>query len=79
MYVPDTTKWSLIWGRYGAMVWAMLAGVLGLIGFNVSQDLQLAGVEIGKQAIELLSAITAFLSGILAFWSKIRESRKVNP
>lgn len=66
-----TDSWaaSLVWGRVGAAVLALLAFVLGLLGYTLSADDQ-------QNLNELIMAVIAGTGGILALVSKIRESKK---
>lgn len=68
-YQADSFKASLIWGRIGAAVLALLAFVLGFFGYALSPEDQSALLELG-------TAFLAGIAGLLALWSKLREAKK---
>ena len=69
MYTPDSFKASLIWGRIGAGVLAIVAFVLGMIGYQMTPEDQ-------ETAYALVSSLIAGVAGVMAFVSKVRESKK---
>ena len=63
-YTPD--KWYL-----STRIYAMVAMMLVLV-------LQAFGVSVAEQElVDLLTMLGALIGGVLAFWSKIRESKKL--
>lgn len=69
-YVKDPTMLSLIWGRVGAAVLALVAFGLGLLGYSLTPEDQttLSGI---------VGTVLAGIAGVLAIISKVRESKKV--
>lgn len=70
MQKTDSLAASLIWGRIGAAVLALVAFILGLFGYSMSADEQAA-------AVSLIGAIITAIAGALALVSKIRERSRV--
>jgi len=68
-YSPDSFKASLIWGRIGAGVLSIVALVLGFVGYQMTPEDQ-------ASAYALVSSLIAGVAGVMAFVSKIRESKK---
>jgi ABC-type nickel/cobalt efflux system permease component RcnA len=66
----DSFVASLIWGRVGAAVLALVAFVLGLFGYQL-------GLEDQSAAVEIVSSTLAGIAGVMALVSKIRETKKV--
>jgi len=69
-YKKDPWIVSVVWGRIGAAVLALLAFVLGIFGYSM-------GMEDVGSANQLITAIIAGVGGILALISKIRETKKI--
>jgi uncharacterized membrane protein len=67
--MADSWKVSLVWGRVGAAVMAIVAMLLGFFGYQM-------GAEEQSQVVELGTSILAGLAGVLALVSKIREGIK---
>ena len=65
----DSFAASLIWGRIGAAVLALLAFGLSMFGVNFSPDDQ-------SIIYETISGILAGVAGVLAIISKLREQRR---
>jgi hypothetical protein len=68
-YTKDPVGLSLIWGRIGAAILAIIAFVLQLFGYALSPEDQATGAQ----------AIQTILSGlipVLIIASKVRESKK---
>lgn len=70
MSKPDSIKQSLIHGRVGAAMLAIVAGVLGL---EVAHDPE---VPIADQLQVVIPTVVAIISAVLALHSKWRETRK---
>ena len=68
-YTPDSFKASLIWGRIGAGVLALVAFGLGIAGYTMTPEDQ-------ETAYMLVSSLIAGVAGVMAFVSKMRESKK---
>jgi|GEM_PF-2050531 len=68
-YTADSFKASLVWGRVGASVLALVSFILGLLGYQLGPEEQSALVEIG-------SSLLAGVAGVLAITSKVREQKK---
>ena len=66
----DSLAMSLVWGRVGAAVLALLSFILGLFGYTMGAEEQAA-------AYEIISSVLAGLAGVLAIVSKIRESKRL--
>lgn len=70
MYKKDKWIVSVVWGRIGAAVLALLAFILGIAGYSM-------GAEDVASANEIITSLIAGIAGILALVSKIRESKKI--
>ncbi len=68
-YKADSFKASLVWGRIGAAVMALLAFILGFFGFTLAPDDQASLVDLG-------AAFLAGIAGVMAIVSKLREKKK---
>lgn len=68
-YIKDPVGISLIWGRVGAAVLALVAFGLGMIGYTISAEDQ-------ASLSNIITTILAGLAGLLAIVSKVRESKK---
>jgi uncharacterized membrane protein len=69
-YQADSFQASAIWGRIGAAVMAIISMLLGLFGYTMDLEDQASGVQ-------LISALFALVAGVMAYVSKIRESKKI--
>jgi len=69
-YQKDSWIVSVFWGRLGAAILALVAFVLGILGYGFSKEDQ-------EAAFILITPILAGVGGILALISKIREGKKV--
>ena len=70
-YTKDPWIVSVIWGRLGAAILALLAFILGIVGY-------VFGPEDIEQAGGVITAILAGIGGMLALISKVRESKKAD-
>uniref|UniRef100_A0A6M3LEE9 Uncharacterized protein n=1 Tax=viral metagenome TaxID=1070528 RepID=A0A6M3LEE9_9ZZZZ len=68
-YIKDPVGLSLIWGRVGAAVLALIAFGLGIWGYTLSPEDQ-------ASAAELIGSIMAGVAGLFAIISKVREGKK---
>ena len=68
-YQKDSWIVSVFWGRLGAAILALVAFILGILGYSFSKEDQ-------EAAFLLITPILAGVGGILALISKIRESKK---
>lgn len=68
-YIKDPTIISVLWGRVGAAILALVAFGLGLLGYTLTPEDQ-AGLT------TTISTILAGVAGVLAIVSKVRESKK---
>lgn len=69
-YNKDSWIVSLVWGRIGASVLALVAFGLGMAGYQMDMDQQ-------KMVFDVIASIFAGGAGILSIVSKVRESKKV--
>jgi len=69
-YQKDSWIVSVFWGRLGAAILALVAFVLGILGYAFSKEDQ-------EAAFLLITPVIAGVGGILALISKIREGKKV--
>lgn len=70
-YKQDTFVASLVWGRIGVAVLAMVSFGLSTFGFTFAPADQ-------ELAYTTVSGVLAGIAGILAIISKVRESKKIS-
>jgi len=68
-YEKDPWIVSVVWGRIGAALLALIAFILGIYGYTVSP-------EDTATVYDLVAAIFAGCAGLWAIISKIRETKK---
>lgn len=69
MYTKDPVVISVVWGRLGAAILALVAFLLGIFGYTLAPDDQ-------ASLSEVIGALLAGVASVLAIASKVRESKK---
>lgn len=69
-YIKDPTMVSVLWGRIGAAILALVAFALGIFGYTLTPEDQ-------TSLATLIGSILTGLAGVLAIVSKVREKKKV--
>jgi hypothetical protein len=74
--MSDSIGKSLVVGRIGAGVSALIAVVAGILGYSVTPEMVGEAETIINNGYQLVSTASGLLAAVLAWYSKFKESKK---